>query len=309
MPNKPSNQPKTANRQGNSRQTSNRNTSNRKYAERQAAKQQAAMAARRRRNQRYGSASIVLVIVIVAVFVIVKVSGGGSSGSGNVASPPAGTPIAATTLAKLASVPLSTLDNASTGGITTSPQTISDATLKADGKPELLFVGAEFCPICAAERWGMYVALSKFGTFSPQPGRIHSAVRDGDIPTLTFYKTTYTSPYLSFIPEEIETNMPDGNSYVPLQTLTAAQQRIWVAHTGESFPFLDFGGKVDLTSSEFDPTLLEGPTFSEIVSDIGNNSTTIGANIDASAKVLIQTICTSLTENKPADVCKAVGNG
>ncbi len=35
-----------------------------------------------------------------------------------------------------------------------------------DGKPEVLFVGAEFCPFCAAERWPLIVALSRFGRFT-----------------------------------------------------------------------------------------------------------------------------------------------
>ncbi len=37
------------------------------------------------------------------------------------------------------------------------------------GKPEVLFVGAEFCPFCAAERWPLIVALSRFGHFSTAP--------------------------------------------------------------------------------------------------------------------------------------------
>ncbi len=55
--------------------------------------------------------------------------------------------------------------------------------------------------------------------------------------------------------------------------------------------------------------MLEGASFADIAKDIGNNSTAIGADIDASAKVLIQTICSTLSGNKPAAVCNAVGNG
>ena len=38
------------------------------------------------------------------------------------------------------------------------------------GKPEVLFVGAEYCPFCAAERWPLIVALSRFGHF----GALHN---------------------------------------------------------------------------------------------------------------------------------------
>jgi Domain of unknown function (DUF929) len=292
--------------------TSTRPPASRKFIERQEAKQRAATAARqarRYRNRMLGIGSVVLAIVIVAVFVVIKVTGSGGSpaASASVSSPPAGTPIPAAITSKLASVPLSTLVAAPNLGVLTSPQAISDPALTADGKPDLLFVGAEFCPVCATERWAMYVALSKFGTFSPEPGRIHSAVRDGDIPTLTFYKTTYTSPYFTFTPIETTTNKPDGNYYVTLQTPTPAQQKLWQAHS-DGFPWLDFGGKMELTDAQYNPAELEGQTFTSIASAVGNNSTRIGADIDASAKVLIQTICSTLSGNKPAAVCSAVGH-
>jgi hypothetical protein len=288
--------------------TNNRSSASRKYSERQAAKQRAALQARRARNRAIGVASVVLVAVIVVALVLVKVAGGGGSSTAG-ASPPAGTPVPAATMAHVASVPLSTLAAAPSSEVIT-PQSISDAKLTADGKPDLLYIGAEFCPICATERWALYVALSKFGTFSPEPGQIHSAVRDGDIQTLTFYKTTYTSPYLTFTPVETTTNQPDGNSYVTLQTPTAAQDTLWAAHsTIGTVPFVDFGGKAFLASAQYDPNLLEGVSFANIARDIGNNSTAVGAAVDASAKVLIKTICSTMTGHRPANVCSAVGDG
>ena len=35
-----------------------------------------------------------------------------------------------------------------------------------DGKPRIVYMGAEYCPYCATERWAMVNALSRFGTFS-----------------------------------------------------------------------------------------------------------------------------------------------
>ena len=43
----------------------------------------------------------------------------------------------------------------------------------------MLYIGAEFCPYCAAMRWSMAVALSRFGTFTPLHG-IHSSSTDVD---------------------------------------------------------------------------------------------------------------------------------
>jgi hypothetical protein len=276
--------------------------------QRAAKEQTLALEARQRRTRTVGIGSIVLVVLVLASLIVVKLAGAGNSPTGaSASSPAAGSPISTAITTRLTSIPLSTLNAAPRGGLITSPQAITDRVLRAVGKPELLYVGAEFCPICASERWAMYVALSKFGTFSPQPGRIHSAVRDGDIPTLTFYKTTYTSPYLTFTPVETTTNQPDGNYYVPLQKLSPAQLRLFESHTN-GFPWLDFGGKRELTSVQYNPNDLEGQSFDDIASAIGNNSTPIGADIDASARVLVQTICSTMTGDQPAHVCSAVGH-
>jgi thiol-disulfide isomerase/thioredoxin len=291
----------------------NRSSSGRRFAERQEAKEAAAREQRRARNRIYGLAVIGLVVLVVAVLVVVKVAGsggGGGSGQSDASSPPRGTPIPTATLTKLASVPLSTLNAAPTNGVINTPQATAGAALTSDGKPELLYIGAEYCPHCAAERWALYLALSKFGTFSPAPGRIHSAVADGNVPTLTFYGTKYSSPYLAFTPVEVYTNelASDGQSYVPLQTPTPAQQRLWTDLGSETFPFLDFGGKKAQTGATYSYVPLQNLSFSTVADQVGNNSTTIGANIDAAANQLIKTICGSLTQNKPADVCSPTGS-
>ncbi len=277
----------------------------------QSTKSPAAAPARRPHARRLQLAAVVAVVAVVVALVLVKVTGDGGSPptTGSAISPPAGTPVAPALLRKLRTIPVRTLAAASTAGLVTSPQAISDPALSAAGKPELLYIGAEFCPICATERWAMYVALAKFGTFSPQPGRIHSAVQDGDISTLTFYGTTYRSPYLTFTPVETTTNQPKGDYYVALLSPTPAQQRLWEAHTDQSFPWLDFGGHLELSSAQYSPTILEGLGFDTIASQIGDNHTPIGADVDAAAGALVRTICTTMSDHRPAAVCSAAGSG
>ena len=74
------------------------------------------------------------------------------------------------------------------------------------GKPIMLYVGAEYCPYCAAERWSMVVALNRFGSFS-NLSIISSSSTDAypNIPTFTFYKSSYSSPYITFQPVEVKT--------------------------------------------------------------------------------------------------------
>ncbi|HUC04207.1 MAG TPA: DUF929 family protein, partial [Acidimicrobiales bacterium] len=157
----PTNNPK------NPQQPTKKSASSKRFNERQEAKRRAAQAARRQKNRTFAIGTIVLVVVIVGTLVLIKVTGGGSPSNTSTNSPPDGTPIAAATLHRLASIPVSTLDAAPSSVILTQLQHVSGSTMTVDGKPEVFYVGAEFCPYCGAERWAMYIALSKFGTFSP----------------------------------------------------------------------------------------------------------------------------------------------
>ena len=97
----------------------------------------------------------------------------------------------------------------------------------ADGKPEITYIGAEYCPYCAAERWALAVALTRFGTFSDLSGT-HSSGADvyPDTQTLSFYGSSYSSPYVDFQAVEEATNQQVGGTYQTLQTPTAAESSL-----------------------------------------------------------------------------------
>ena len=288
-----------------------KSASSQRFAERQAAKQQVAQEARRTRNRTYGIVAIALVVVLVAVLVIVKVAGGGSGpGTVDQSSPPAGTPIPAAT----------------TGQAPIGPGL--DPDRRADERRREHAAGGQRLGahrgrqaraalhrrrVLPALRRRALAALHRVSPSSArsarQPGRIHSANQDGDVPTLTFYGTTYSSPYFTFVPVEVYTNKPQGNGYTTLQQPTQAQATLWQKTNGGSFPFVDFGGKQALLSAQYLYTPLQNLPFSEVAAQVGNNSTQIGANIDASAAQLIKTICGSLSRNEPANVCSAVQGG
>jgi hypothetical protein len=260
---------------------------------------QQAWQARRRRNWLIAGASVLVVVVVVVALVVAKAAGGGSGGAPR-------EPLPAADSAKLQNVPLATLLTAGAKQSVIWPAGISQAPLTSKGKPEMLYIGAEFCPICATQRWPMTVALSHFGTFANLQ-QTHSAVADGNIPTLSYYGSTFNSPYLTFTPVETTTNQPSGGYYKPLDTPTASQNALWQANSPngqETFPFIYIGGKWLLQTSQFPDTTLEGKSFDQILNSVGNNNTSIGSLIDASAAVLIQKICT-ITGQKPAATCAA----
>ena len=199
------------------------------------------------------------------------------------------------------SVPQSVLAQVGIGSSSTKALTAgAGSALTAGGKPEMLYIGAEWCPYCAAERWAMAVALSRFGTFSPLSG-IHSSATDiyPNTATLTFYHTTYTSNYLVFTPVENQ-----DVSHNLLQKTTAAQQAIWNKFDpSNGYPFMDFGNQF-IAGTTYSPQVLQGLTWSQIAADLHNPSSPVAQGADGSANLFTAAIC-RLTGDQPTSVCNA----
>ncbi len=132
-----------------------------------AAQRAAARRARIRNRMLLAAGAVAVVVAVVVAFVVVKVSTGPrAAASGGASNGPTGAALAQV-VSEVTSVPAATLDAVGTGsGVTGTPQPVSGPPLTSGGKPEVLYIGAEYCPFCAAERWAAIVALSRFGTFS-----------------------------------------------------------------------------------------------------------------------------------------------
>lgn len=274
-------------------------TSRETARERVAAQRAAARRAEIRNRILITGGSVLLVVVVVVVFIVVKANRKPAAATS--AGSPAGTAFPANVMRDVASVPAAALNAVGPGSVpslSSKPVTnINGAPLTAQGKPEMLYIGAEFCPYCAAMRWSMAIALSKFGTLSGVHG-IHSSSTDADpnTATLTFYKSSYSSPYLVFTPVENETV-----NRAPLQNPTSAEQAVWNKYDANSYPFIDVGGKYMITII-YDPAVLAGKTWSQIASALHDPSSAIAQGADGAANYLIAAICKT-TGNKPASVC------
>ena len=288
--------------------------------------------AQRRSEQRkriyIAGGSILVVAIVVVAFVLVKLNSGTSSGPNG----PTGAALTAVTK-QVTGVPTSVTDKVAGGGVntgifvaaTTSSAiqsastelgsyfaTVNGTALTSNGKPELLFLGGEYCPYCAAERWAMVNALSRFGTFTGLTAT-HSSTSDvyPDTPTFTFYKATYKSNYLDFTSVEEYANYRQGNSsnsstpYVTLQTPTTAQQALGAAYdpTG-AIPFLDFGNKyVEVGNlSPLSPSMLAGKTWAQVAAAMNDPSSSLGKALVGNANFITAGIC-KLTNNLPASAC------
>jgi hypothetical protein len=245
-----------------------------------------------------GVAAVVLVALIVAVVVA-------QSGSSNKAGTAAADPAAISS--QVVGVTDATITEVGQGSVTTLPTAITAPALTKDGKPLVVYIGAEFCPYCAAERWAMVQALSRFGTFTSL-GVTHSSGDDvfPNTPTFTFHGSSYTSTVVAF--QGVETQTTDRK---PLDTLTDDQKALITTYdvppyvpssSKGAIPFIDFGGKYVLSGASYSPAVLQGKTATEVAAALSDPSSAVTTGIVGAANMITATICI-LTGDQPGNVC------
>jgi len=276
-----------------------------------AAQRAAERRAEQRRRILIASGSIIAVIAVVVAFIVIKANNKPATNSSN---GPTGAALASV-VSKVTNVPASTLDKVGSGSFTGKIQPVNGGTsLTSGGKPEMLYMGAEYCPYCAAERWSMIVALSRFGTFSGL-STVHSSTTDtpSNISTFTFHGSSYTSKYLTFTPVEMETNIPDPSTggYTTLQTPTKEQQALLTKYDAAPYttqagaiPFIYFGGKYLSIGASYDATTLSGLKWDQIAADLNNPDSAVAKAINGTANHITAAIC-KMTGNQPASACTA----
>jgi Domain of unknown function (DUF929) len=266
-------------------------------------------AEQRRRRLVIAGAAVALVVLALGTLIVVKVTGHGK------AKPPAkaATQASDQITAALAAVPAAVLDKVGTGKVDNPPKAVSGQQVLADnGKPLVVYIGAEYCPFCAAQRWAAVVALSRFGTFAGL-GQTRSSSTDvyPNTATLSFHGATYTSQYLAFQGVETQSNQPRGNSYAPLDTLTAQQEQLLKtfnappyvsADAAGSIPFVDFANQGVVSGASYSPELLTGKTAEQITAALSDPANPITQAIGGSANAFTTMLC-QLTGGQPGAVC------
>jgi hypothetical protein len=203
-------------------------------------------------------------------------------------------------------VPDSTFDAVGYGSIANPPKTVSAAPLTQDGKPEVLYIGAEYCPYCAAERWAMVVALSRFGSFTDlKTTRSSPSDVYPNTATFSFYGSSFSSDYVSFVPVEVYSSERSGNGYARLQSPTSDQQALLNA-SGGGFPFLDIGGTYVVSGASYNPGVLSGMDWQAIASQLTQTDSKQAQGIIGTANVITAAICRT-TGGQPGAVCSSAG--
>lgn len=272
-----------------------------KVAARRAAERKAEV---RKRRLLVGG-SVAVVIAVVAALIAVKLT---QSPAHSAPAADAGT--TAQVQQQVTSVPAATFNAVGSGSATGLRAITGQPALTTGGKPEVLYIGGEYCPFCAAQRWALAAAVSRFGTLSGL-SLIHSSPTDvyANTPTLSFAQASYTSTYLAFTPvewfgEATDPSTPFGHVY--LQQPTPQQQALFARYGGGSIPFVDIGNRYILPQVQYLPSALAGLSWTQIAAAMHDPSSPIAKDIIGAANILAAAICT-LTNGQPSGVCQSAG--
>lgn len=256
-----------------------------------------------------GGAVLVVLAVVGAIVGIRLSSGGGAANESQ--------PVASGVMNDVSTVPASTFEQVGLPGssvIVGTPIAVKKdaqgnppALLTRNGLPVVFYGGGEFCPYCAAERWSLVVALSRFGTFS----NLHTTTSSStdvypNTRTFTFVDSRYSSRYLVFEPVELE----DRNQK-PLQQPTAEQKHILETYDVSPYtqvaggiPFVSFANQSVITGPGFSPQVLQGLSWATIAGDLFNAKSNVSQAILGNANYITAAIC-QITHGQPGSVCSA----
>jgi hypothetical protein len=241
--------------------------------------------------------TVVAVAAVIVLFIVLGHHSTNTSGAYPV------TTANPTVVQKVTNVNPSVLAAVGTGKTQTKPTRLggNSALTGPNGKPEVFYYGAEYCPYCAAERWALIVALSRFGSFSHLSQTTSSST---DVypstHTFSFYQSAYTSPYVDFVPLEVQSYQG-----VSLETPTAAEQQLINQYNPNgSFPFIDLANHYTITGASYDPQVLSNLSWQQIAAALSNAQSPIVQSILGTANYLTAAICEA-TNQQLASVCQA----
>ncbi len=241
-------------------------------------------------HSRWAWAGLAMVALVIGAVVVLFLARGGGSDSND--------------MATAASVPAGM--NQPSGDASGALQQVrreSSEPLLEGGKPLVMFMGAEWCPFCATERWALVEATSRFGKWSGL-GELTSRSGQDYFPGLATYdltKATYTSKYLNLRHKELAT--VEGET---LQKLDSFEEKLVDEYDERgSVPFLFAAGPAGRYTVElgFSPGLLDGMSFAALHKAVTSEAPTEAVDaIDGQADAITALIC-KLDGQQPASVC------
>lgn len=199
-------------------------------------------------------------------------------------------------------------------GLAAPPETldfkaISGPRVATGNKVGILYIGANFCPYCAGQRWVLVLTLLRFGKFDGLTYMMSSSTDAyPDTPTFSFDKATYTSKYVDFTP--VETADREGHR---LMQPTKAQNDIFSKFDAppytvsfEGIPFVYVDGEYVMTRPMLMPDELVGMDWQRVVKTLSNPQSALFQSVMPQVNSFTAAIC-RLDGGNPDSVCSAAG--
>ena len=177
-----------------------------------------------------------------------------------------------------------------------------------DGKPGILYFGADYCPYCAITRWSLILALMRFGNFT----ELHYMTSNAtdvypNTATFTFFNSSYTSNYINFTSIEQQTV-----THKALQTPTQEELLLFEKfdlnnslipqYARGGIPFIDFGNISVLVGAAISPNIIHNDNWTEVISGLSKPNSKYSQAIIGAANIFTAEICAS-NNNTPSQVC------
>jgi hypothetical protein len=245
---------------------------------------------RAKRKSRLGTWLISLFAVVIAIIVILYYFFGSGQGSGLVGStvPPA--------LYSSMYAAANSAYGPSNASLASRFGTYQGTPLTSNGLPEVAYIGGNYCPFCAAERWPLTIALMRFGNFSGLE-LMQSSPTDSppNVYTLSFESSSYTSKYIAFSGFEIYDRSGGIRESAPADIAT-----VWQAYQ-RSIPIVDLANSYVVNGASFLPQSLAGRNWTQIVNLVAAG-TGVGAQIKEIANAYTAAIC-AIDSSQPSNIC------
>ncbi len=253
----------------------------------------AAMNAKKRKQRILYGSVVVAVIALILVFYLIY-----QAATVDPYSQYIGEPVSASILSEITGVSNTTLTKVGVPAGVSSLTTLSGTLMTSNGEPEVLYVGGEFCPFCAVERWAIVVALSQFGTFSGLEYMQSSSTDvNPNTPTFTFNgpSFSYASKDVVFVPVE-EYNRSEAviQNLTTQQSSLVSQYDVCSSSSTESsggIPFVDIANLYGVTCGAQSSIVLSDENWTQVASQLNNPSSNVAQQIDGAANTLISAIC------------------
>jgi hypothetical protein len=182
------------------------------------------------------------------------------------------------------------------------------------GLPAVVWIGALYCPACAAERWALVIALGRFGTFD----RLYATTSASsevypDTVTFSFDGATYHSTKVALAAVEEFGNEPSQRAPAgyerlayptPLETSTMRSYDRAPWANSAQLPFLDVANRIVVSGSSFLPGVLQGLTMQQVATDLMRPSTLVAQEIVGAANQITAAICAA-SADPPVAVCSS----